>query len=232
MIFCELLINLVLYVAALRMMDLQQLIEAYSQTIADVRAMQQALKEMAITVAYLQQGNGVKPIVTFSYRNSKVPGDIKLGNLNCPKKGRGSWKGKNEDKSFTKPSLCWWCKGKVPHDRAQHEIQDCHLFRECKENYWKDQKGNENKTAPSPPSKLTLHIETISKTEGLKAVLYQVQKGVKRVIAYASRSVNKTEMNYPVHKLEFLALKWAITDKFHDYLYGGNTFDVYTDITH
>ena len=30
------------------------------------------------------------------------------------------------------------------------------------------------------------------------------------------------------HKLEFLALKWAITDKFHEYLYGG-TFDVYTD---
>ena len=37
-----------------------------------------------------------------------------------------------------------------------------------------------------------------------------------RVIAYASRSVSKTEMNYPVHKLEFLALKPAITDKFHD----------------
>ena len=36
-------------------------------------------------------------------------------------------------------------------------------------------------------------------------------------------------MNYPVHKLEFLALKWAITDRFHYYLYGGNTFDVYTD---
>ena len=29
-------------------------------------------------------------------------------------------------------------------------------------------------------------------------------------------------MNYPV-------LKWAVTDKFHDYLYGGNTFEVYTD---
>ena len=210
-------------------MDLQQLREAHSQTIADIRAMQQTLKEIAITVAYLQQGNGVKPIVTSSNRNSKVPGDIKLGNPNCPKKGRGSWKGKNEDKSFKKPSLCWWCKGKVPHDRAQHGIQDCHLFRECKEKYWKEQKVNENKTAPSPPSKLSLHIETISKTEGLKAVLYQVQNGVKRVIAYASRSVSKTEMNYPVHKLEFLALKWAITDKFHDYLYGGNTFDVYTD---
>ena len=50
-----------------------------------------------------------------------------------------------------------------------------------------------------------------------------------RFIANASRSVSKTEVNYPVHKLEFLAIKWAITDKFHDYLYGGNTFDVYTD---
>ena len=117
----------------------------------------------------------------------------------------------------------------MSHDKAQYRIQDCQLFKECKEKYWKEQKVNENKTAPSLPSKLSLYIETISKTEGLKAVLYQVQNGVKRVIAYASRSVNKTEMNYPVHKLEFLALKWAITDKFHDYLYGGNTFNVYTD---
>ena len=31
-----------------------------------------------------------------------------------------------------------------------------------------------------------------------------------------------------MHKLEFLALKWAITDRFHEYLYGA-TFDVYTD---
>ena len=40
----------------------------------------------------------------------------------------------------------------------------------------------------------------------------------------------RQKMNYPVHDLEFLALKWAFTDKFHDYLYGGNTFEVYTDI--
>ena len=36
------------------------------------------------------------------------------------------------------------------------------------------------------------------------------------------------ESKYPVHKLKFLCLKWAITDQFHEYLYG-NTFDVYTD---
>ena len=37
-----------------------------------------------------------------------------------------------------------------------------------------------------------------------------------------------TECNYDAHKLEFLALKWAVTDCFHEYLYGG-TFDVFTD---
>ena len=50
----------------------------------------------------------------------------------------------------------------------------------------------------------------------------------KRVIAFASRSLSNTEKNYLAHKLEFLALKWAITDRFHEYLYGGQ-FDVYTD---
>ena len=40
--------------------------------------------------------------------------------------------------------------------------------------------------------------------------------------------MSKSERNYPVHKLEFLALKWAITDKFHEYLYGSQ-FQVYTD---
>ena len=49
-----------------------------------------------------------------------------------------------------------------------------------------------------------------------------------RVIAYASWSLTKSKRNYPVHKLEFLALKWAITHKFHEYLYGSQ-FQVYTD---
>ena len=80
-----------------------------------------------------------------------------------------------------------------------------------------------------PDYKLPFVLHTYSSLEGLGAVLYQIQNGVKRVITYASRSLNKSEMNYPVHKLEFLALKWAVTDQFHDYLYGGNTFEVYTD---
>ena len=47
---------------------------------------------------------------------------------------------------------------------------------------------------------------------GLGAVLYQKQDGVKKVISYASQSLTKSEAKYPVHKLEFLCLKWAITD--------------------
>lgn len=39
------------------------------------------------------------------------------------------------------------------------------------------------------------------------------------------------EKNYHLHssKLEFLALKWAMCDKFRDYLYYAPTFTVYTD---
>ena len=64
---------------------------------------------------------------------------------------------------------------------------------------------------------------------GLGGVLYQKDdQGNQRVIAYASWSLTQTKRNYPAHKLEFLALKWAVTDRFHEYLYGGK-FDVYTD---
>ena len=63
---------------------------------------------------------------------------------------------------------------------------------------------------------------------GLGAMLYQEQDNEKRVIAYTSRTLSSSERNYPAHKLEFLELKWAVTDQFHEYLYGGE-FEVYTD---
>ena len=80
-----------------------------------------------------------------------------------------------------------------------------------------------------PDYKLPFILHTDSSTEGLGAVLYQKQEGKLRVIAYASRSVTKTESNYPTHQLEFLALKWAVCEKFHEYLYGSTPFEVYTD---
>jgi anaerobic selenocysteine-containing dehydrogenase len=63
---------------------------------------------------------------------------------------------------------------------------------------------------------------------GLEAVLYQEQDNQKQVMVYANRRLSKSEKNYPIYKLEFLAFKWAVIEKYHDYLYG-NTFTELTD---
>ena len=73
--------------------------------------------------------------------------------------------------------------------------------------------------------KKPFQLQTDASDLGLGTVLYQKDdEGRQRVIAYASRSLSHTERNYPEHKLEFLALKWAITDRFHEYLYGGQFY--------
>ena len=74
-------------------------------------------------------------------------------------------------------------------------------------------------------------VETDASDLGLGAVLNQVQDGRTRIIAYASRGLSKAEKNqsnYSSKKLELLALKWAVCDKFRDYLLGGQ-FTLYTD---
>ena len=67
-------------------------------------------------------------------------------------------------------------------------------------------------------------LEIDASLNGLGAVLSQQGKdGQIRVIAYASRSLRPSERsmrNYSSAKLELLALKWAITEKFRDYLLG------------
>ena len=72
-------------------------------------------------------------------------------------------------------------------------------------------------------------LHTEASENGLGAVLYQKQdNGMESVIVYANRTLSKSERNYDAHNLEFLALKWSITERFHEYQYGGH-FEVYTD---
>ena len=72
-----------------------------------------------------------------------------------------------------------------------------------------------------------LHTDACS--TGLGAVLYQTREDrTEAVIAYASRRLRKAKSHYSAHKLEFLVLKWAVVEKFHEYLYG-LTFDVHMD---
>lgn len=77
-----------------------------------------------------------------------------------------------------------------------------------------------------PNKPYILHVEASLK--GLGAVLYKEHSEGLRPVAFASRKLKTSERNYPVHQLEFLALKWAVVDKFHDYLYGAK-FTVHTD---
>ena len=68
-------------------------------------------------------------------------------------------------------------------------------------------------------------LETDASGKGLGAVLSQKQSdGRYHPIAYASCIMNETEQRYHSNKQEFLALKWAITEQFHEYLspYGKN----------
>ena len=53
-----------------------------------------------------------------------------------------------------------------------------------------------------------------------EALFFFSNKQTVLLIAYASGGLRANECNYPAHKLAFFALKWAVTDKFHDYLYG------------
>ena len=75
-------------------------------------------------------------------------------------------------------------------------------------------------------------LETDASLKGLGAVLSQEDNdGNMRVISYASHMLKpyeKSMCNYSSAKLELLALKWSVCEKFRDYLIG-STFKVLTD---
>lgn len=82
-----------------------------------------------------------------------------------------------------------------------------------------------------PDFSLPFIVETDASQSGLGAVLSQIQKGQKKVIAYASRGLRENERrmeSYSSMRLEMVALVWAVGEKFKDYL-EGNQFVVLTD---
>lgn len=65
---------------------------------------------------------------------------------------------------------------------------------------------------------------------GVGAVLSQMPTGEKKAcpIAFASKTLSKSQQRYPAYRLEFMALKWSITEKFSHWL-KGHDFTVWTD---
>ena len=85
-----------------------------------------------------------------------------------------------------------------------------------------------------PDFKKPFLLEMDASGKGLGAVLSQKQDdGRYHPVAYASQTMKETEQQYHSNKQEFLALKWAVTEQFHEYLtpYGKNRneFVVHTD---
>ena len=73
------------------------------------------------------------------------------------------------------------------------------------------------------------HLETDASSLGLRAVLSQKQDDGKfHPVAYASRELKGGEGKNHSSELEFLALKWAVTDQFKEYLWY-KPFTVRTD---
>ncbi|KAK3542754.1 hypothetical protein QTP70_001878, partial [Hemibagrus guttatus] len=73
-------------------------------------------------------------------------------------------------------------------------------------------------------------LSTDASLDGLGAVLSQVPEGETkaRPIAFTSKALTRAQTKYPAHRLEFLALKWSVCDKFSHWLKGHN-FTVWTD---
>ena len=73
-------------------------------------------------------------------------------------------------------------------------------------------------------------LETDASGVGLGAVLSQLgEDGLWHPVAYGSRMLSDSEKKYHSSKLEFLALKWAITEHFREYLEHCPSFEVRTD---
>ena len=80
-----------------------------------------------------------------------------------------------------------------------------------------------------PDFEKTFYLSVDASLEGLGAVLEQEDDdGKMRPLAFASRRTTDAEKKYDAHKLEFLALRWAVVDQFAEYLSCGH-FIIYTD---
>ena len=121
------------------------------------------------------------------------------------------------------------CRGEMKKSKLTEFVWS----KECQEGF--DALKHALTTAPVlayPDYTQPFILETDASLKGLGAVLSQKGKdGEVRIIAYASRSLRPSERSmrdYSSTKIELMALKWSVCEKFKDYLLGSK-FTVFTD---
>ena len=132
--------------------ELTHLEKAWSETANEMKAMQKTLQDITTCIGHLQKHRSPQPI---SPTNTVDP--TNQGNNNT-QRGRGFYRGRGgrnrgRGQNFyqDRPPICWWCKGNVSREEAQHRIQDCPIYNECRENWWKTHPTNSDTTTPSNP---------------------------------------------------------------------------------
>lgn len=123
------------------------------------------------------------------------------------------------------------CGGTKTSKKSDQQLSRC-WTNECSRSF----EGLKAKLTTAPvlayaDFSLPFILEVDTSHGGLGVVLSQAQAGKVRPITCASRGPRPTErnmVNYSSMKLEFLALKWAMTEKFREYLLG-NKCTVFTD---
>ena len=133
--------------------DLSNLRKICDATANDMKAMKQTLQDITTCIGHLQQNRSSQPIPP---TNNVKP--INQANNNTQGRGRGFYRGRGgigreRGQNFyqDRPPICWWYKGKVREAEAQHRIQDCPIYNQCRVNWWKTHPSHSNTTIPSNP---------------------------------------------------------------------------------
>ena len=133
--------------------DLNHFEKAWSETANEMKAMQKILQDITTCIGHLQQNRSPQPIPPTNNMNP-----TNQGNNNTQTRGMGFYRGRGDrnrgrGQNFhqDRPPVCWWCKGNVSREEAQHRIQDCPIYKECRENLWRTHPTNSDTTTPSNP---------------------------------------------------------------------------------
>ena len=116
--------------------------------------MEKFFQNMNSSMGQFQQSSSPQPIPPTNNVNP-----TNQGNNNTKGRGRRFYRGRGDrgrgrGQGFyqDRPPICWWCKDNVREGEVHHRIQDCPLYNQCRENWWKTHpKPNSNTTTPRNP---------------------------------------------------------------------------------